>query len=158
LHDVLRLAALRAAQQKVSLDLQILGTLPAIQADPEGIRTCLMNLVNNGIQAMPLGGRLAIQAAEGEPAMIRITVTDEGVGIPSRDLERIFDPYYSNKEAGVGLGLAITQRIIQDHDGRIEVSSVENKGTEFLVYLPLEGPHAARGERSVSRMAGGARG
>ena len=158
LHDVLRLADLRAAQQKVTLDLQVTQALPAIQADPEGIRTCLLNLVNNGIQAMPLGGRLGIQAVPGEKGMIRITVTDEGVGIPARDLDRIFDPYFSNKEAGVGLGLAITQRIIQDHDGRVEVSSVEKKGTEFRVYLPLEGPHGPRGDRPVSRLAGGGRG
>jgi signal transduction histidine kinase len=155
LQDVRRVAALRAAQQKVTLDLRVSDSLPPIQADPEGIRTCLLNLVNNGIQAMPLGGHLEIDAAPGEKGMVQITVTDEGVGIPARDLDRIFDPYFSNKEAGVGLGLAITQRIVQDHQGRVEVSSVEKEGTEFRVYLPVDGPHPSRADLPEPRLAKG---
>lgn len=158
LQDVLRLAAPRGEQQKVTFDLRLDPALPSLQADPEGIRTCLLNLVNNGIQAMPQGGHLGIRADSGEDGMIRISVIDEGVGIPARDLDRIFDPYFSTKEAGVGLGLAITQRIVQDHQGRVEVSSLEGRGTEFRVYLPLEGPSRPRGDRPVPSLVGGKNG
>jgi signal transduction histidine kinase len=143
LHEVVRLAAARAAQQKVAMDFRADPDLPVLQADPEGLRTCFLNLVTNGIQAMPRGGTLELRAETAAPGLIRIRVRDSGNGIAEGDLERIFEPYFSTKEAGVGLGLAITQRIVQDHGGRIEVSSRPDEGTEFRVLLPAEVPPAA---------------
>jgi signal transduction histidine kinase len=69
-----------------------------------------------------------------------LKVRDDGIGISDADLERIFEPYFSTKEAGVGLGLAITQRIVQEHGGRIEVVSRVGEGTEFQIVLPVTGP------------------
>jgi len=140
LQEVLRLSSPLAARHKVTFDCHLPPDLPAAVMDPEGIRTCLQNLVTNGIQAMPRGGRLAVRVEPEDAEWLCIQVVDEGVGIPSEDRDKIFEPYFSTKEAGVGLGLAITRRIIQDHDGEIEVSSPAGGGTEFKVRLPLRGP------------------
>ncbi len=153
LQEVVRLAAGRAEQQKVGLEIRIDPGLPSLLADPDGLRTCFLNLVTNGIQAMPRGGRLELRAEKAAPGQIQIRVRDSGDGIAERDLERIFEPYFSTKEAGVGLGLAITQRIVQDHGGRIEASNPPGGGAEFRVLLPVEGPPAAPAERELSARA-----
>jgi signal transduction histidine kinase len=153
LQEVLRLTTPRAEQQKVAMDLQVEPGLPSLRADPEGLRTCFLNLVTNGIQAMPRGGALEVRADNAVPGLARFRVRDSGVGIAARDLERIFEPYFSTKEAGVGLGLAITQRIVQDHGGRIEVSSLPGGGTEFQILLPVDGPAAGPPEREMAAKA-----
>ena len=143
LQEVLRLAAPAAERQKVTFHCEIHPELPPIVADPEGVRVCLQNLVMNGIQAMPHGGDLMLRIEPEGVESVRLTVVDHGVGIPSEDQEKIFEPYFSTKEAGVGLGLAITRRIIQEHEGRIEVLSPKDGGTEFQVRLPQGGPSRA---------------
>ena len=77
-----------------------------------------------------------------------VTFRDTGCGIAPADLERIFDPYFSTREAGVGLGLAITQRIVQDHGGEIKVDSSPGEGTTFRIDLPSRGPQT--GAESLS--------
>jgi signal transduction histidine kinase len=149
LQEVVRFTAPRAEQQKVGVELNLEGNLPLLRADSEGLRTCFLNLVTNGIQAMPRGGTLELRAETAGPGQVRFRVKDSGVGISERDLERIFEPYFSTKEAGVGLGLAITQRIIQDHGGRIEVFSQSGAGTEFCLVLPVEGPAPMAAEREL---------
>jgi signal transduction histidine kinase len=147
LQEVMRLASPRAERQGVGMDLRVDPGLPPLRADPEGLRTCFLNLVTNGIQAMPRGGLLMLRAESVEPGQVRFCVRDSGEGICGADLERIFEPYFSTKEAGVGLGLAITHRIVQDHGGRIEVSSRDGEGTEFSILLPLAGPPALCADR-----------
>ena len=153
LQEVMRLAAPRAEQQKVAIELQVEPGLPSLRADPEGLRTCFLNLVTNGIQAMPRGGAMELRAETAVPGQARFRVRDSGVGIAARDLERIFEPYFSTKEAGVGLGLAITQRIVQDHGGRIDVSSLPGGGTEFQILLPVDGPPTGPPEREMAAKA-----
>jgi signal transduction histidine kinase len=92
-----------------------------------------------------------LEASRVKPDLACLRVRDEGVGISDADLDRIFEPYYSTKEAGVGLGLAITQRIVQEHGGRIEVVSRVGEGTEFQIVLPVAGP----AEGGVVREMGG---
>jgi len=141
--DVLRLAAPAADRQKVVLHSEIPPGLPPITADPDGMRICLQNLVTNGIQAMPRGGKLTLSVQPLEPESVCFSVEDQGVGIAPDDWEKIFEPYFSTKETGVGLGLAITRRIIQEHDGEIDVASVPGGGTRFQVRLLRRGPSRA---------------
>jgi signal transduction histidine kinase len=128
------------------------GDLPFCMADRKRLHRCLSNLVSNAIQAMPTGGQLTVATAlvettfpawrppetKPEPA-IRVTVRDTGQGIPPDRLPRIFDPFYTTKEKGVGLGMAITHRIVEDHKGTIDVSSEVGKGSTFTVHFPLSG-------------------
>lgn len=142
LQEVLRLAAPAAERQKVVFQCEILAS-PPITADPEGLRVCLQNLITNGIQAMPRGGKLSMRIEPVGEASVCLSVADQGVGIAPEDWEKIFEPYFSTKEAGVGLGLAITRRIIQEHGGEIEVASIPGSGTQFRVRLLRRGPSRA---------------
>jgi len=139
LAEVRRFALARAESQGVSVDLVIEPGLSPVAADPEGLRTCFLNLLTNALQAMPKGGRIELDARQDGPSTVVVFVRDDGPGIADRDVDRIFDPYFSTKETGVGLGLAITQRILQDHGGEIRVTSRPGS-TEFRVALLVEGP------------------
>ncbi|HMC82973.1 MAG TPA: ATP-binding protein [Candidatus Polarisedimenticolia bacterium] len=151
--EVLRLTSARASQQGIAANMRVDPGLPTLRADPEGLRTCFLNLVSNAIQAMPRGGRLELEASRMKPDVACLKVRDDGIGISDVDLERIFEPYFSTKEAGVGLGLAITQRIVQEHGGRIEVVSRVGEGTEFQIVLPVTGPAEGAGGRELGGRA-----
>ncbi len=112
--------------------------LPLVQIDREQIKQALLNLLLNAIQAMPQGGRLTLSgrnSADGQ--WIELSVQDTGVGISEEDMKKLFDPFFSTKEGGMGLGLSITHRIIDQHHGKIEVESTPEKGTLFNVWLPI---------------------
>jgi signal transduction histidine kinase len=106
-----------------------------VEADAELLKSCFSNLAINAIQAMPQGGTLTFTVRRADGRQI-VTVRDTGVGIPADKLDRVFDPYYSTKETGIGLGLAVTQKIIEEHGGEIAVASVPGEGTTFSVTLP----------------------
>lgn len=111
--------------------------LPTIPLDPAQIKQALVNLIKNAIQAMTKGGVLTLQT---ESAMdgIWVNVADTGVGIPSDKVKRIFEPFYTTKKKGSGLGLMIVQRIVRDHGGRLELQSYVNEGTTFRIWLPSQ--------------------
>jgi signal transduction histidine kinase len=147
LDEVLSLVVAKARDQGIDIVRRIPPDLPVIQADPEGLRTCFLNVAINALQATPPEGVLTIEAQvtqNGSPAqVVSVAFRDTGCGIAPGDLERIFEPYFSTREAGVGLGLAITQRVVQDHGGEIKVDSVPGAGTTFRIDLPVHGPSAA---------------
>jgi PAS domain S-box-containing protein len=143
---------LRGSNVKAVLDVP--DALHSLIADEGQISQVLNNLIINAAQAMPGGGTLTITAGNvtlpeanglGLPAggYVRIEVHDVGCGISPENLERIFDPYFSTKIAGTGLGLASAYSIILRHNGRISVESIVGKGTVFTIHLPsIEGVHA----------------
>ena len=96
----------------------------------------LFNIYMNALQAMPDGGILTI-GCQAVPSMLEFSVTDTGVGIPPDQLERIFQPFFTTKAHGIGLGLPITRRLIEDHHGQILVESQLGFGTTITVRLPL---------------------
>lgn len=111
--------------------------LPVLVADRRLIRQALLNAALNAVQSMPRGGTLRLRATwdrENDEAVIE--VADEGPGIPEADLLRIFEPFYTTKATGAGLGLAVVKRIVEDHGGRISVTSAST-GTTFCFRLPL---------------------
>ncbi|MBU1741077.1 MAG: sensor histidine kinase, partial [Proteobacteria bacterium] len=101
-----------------------------------------LNLVVNALEAMPQGGRLEVSAGQ-DGGFLEVRVGDTGAGIAPADLTRLFDPFFSTKKKGSGLGLAIAQRIVDNHGGTIRAESEPDKGTTFVVRLPLDGPVAA---------------
>ena len=94
-----------------------------------------MNLILNAIEATSQGGKISI-SAYADDQEIRLEIADTGVGIPEENLSQIFDLYFTTKDTGTGMGLALVNRIIVEHGGRIEVSSQEGKGTTFILSLP----------------------
>jgi signal transduction histidine kinase len=122
-------------EQQVSVRLEIPPDLPPITCDQELLRNCLFNFITNAAQSMPDGGTVTVGATFAD-GMFRLTFRDEGAGIAEEDLEKIFQPYFTTKEAGIGLGLAITERIIKEHGGEIVVVSSPGAGTTFTVQLP----------------------
>ncbi|HKQ76740.1 MAG TPA: ATP-binding protein [Blastocatellia bacterium] len=108
-----------------------------LQGDAELIKTCFSNLMINAIQAMPGGGALNISLRP-DNGFLEIKFADTGVGIMPEDLAQIFEPYYSTKETGIGLGLPLTKKIIEEHGGEINVESAPGRGTTFTVTLLRE--------------------
>jgi signal transduction histidine kinase len=106
-----------------------------INADPAMIRQALLNLALNGLQAMPDGGTLRIMC-HGTGRRVNIDVEDTGVGIPPENLQKIFDLYFTTKEKGSGIGLSMVYRIVQLHDGEVEVQSTPGRGTRFRLVFP----------------------
>jgi signal transduction histidine kinase len=125
---------------KVELKIVSAGTLPALNVDPLQIKQVLLNLINNGIQAMPCGGSLCV-TADNHGDFTEISVVDTGEGIAPEMMQRLFQPLFTTKPKGIGLGLVVSRNLVEANGGRIEVESRQGEGTSFKVILPL-----ARGE------------
>lgn len=106
------------------------------RADREMLRQVLLNIIGNGYQAMPDGGRLTVRAATIDSA-VQIRIADTGVGMSAEAKDRLFEPFFTTKPRGVGLGLAVTKRIVEAHNGTISATSEEGAGSEFSVLLPV---------------------
>jgi PAS domain S-box-containing protein len=120
----------------LNLKTRFAHQLPLTPIDGTQIQQVLVNLVKNAIQAMTRGGTLTVQTGEGSDA-VWVSVADTGGGIPEEQLNRIFEPFYTTKKKGTGLGLMIVQRIVRAHNGHIEVDSQVGRGTTFRIWLPL---------------------
>ena len=107
-----------------------------ILGDPSQLQQAFLNIFLNAMDAMPKGGELRI-STQTENGWLTIRIEDTGLGMTKEQLEHIFEPFYTTKESGTGLGLAITKRIVEDHKGRIWVSSEPNRGSAFEISLPL---------------------
>ena len=110
--------------------------LPAINADPGMLRQALLNLALNACQAMPQGGTLKIACRPASRRRVEVDVEDTGVGIAPENLQKIFDLYFTTKEKGSGIGLSMVYRIVQLHDGEVEVQSTPGRGTRFRLVFP----------------------
>jgi len=128
--------------ERAALEKQVEIVLPDIVPgvfclDADKIRQVLLNLYLNALDAMPDGGRLSIEAEiDSVKKMLRLSVTDTGVGIDPDDLGKIYDPYYTTKQSGTGLGLAVVHNIIEAHNGSLHVESTPGKGSQFTILVP----------------------
>ncbi len=120
----------------LNLRTRLARQLPVTPIDPTQIQQVLVNLVKNALQAMTKGGTLVLQTGEGADG-VWVSVGDTGGGIPQEQINRIFEPFYTTKKKGTGLGLMIVQRIVRAHGGRIELESQVGRGTTFRIWLPL---------------------
>jgi signal transduction histidine kinase len=111
--------------------------LHSITADEELLRQAFLNVLLNACQAMPQGGTVRLVTALEQAGSVRVTISDEGTGIPPEDLDKIFKLYYTTKRDGSGIGLSLVYRIVQLHDGSIDVASDIGRGTTFAVRLPI---------------------
>ncbi|BBI98885.1 hypothetical protein FGKAn22_05780 [Ferrigenium kumadai] len=125
----------------VTVKLDIPATLPALRVDALQIHQVLRNLMSNGMEAMPEGGVLEIRAVADEAAKtVTLHVKDSGIGITPEQLGKLFQPLFTTKARGIGLGLVVVKNLTQANGGRVEVQSEPGKGTTFSITLPSEGP------------------
>ena len=137
LKDTLSLLKEEIDNRSAHVELEISSDLPAIRLDKDQIKQAFFNIIKNALQAMPDGGLLHISGAASDH-FIAVAFRDNGSGISPEDIGHIFEPYYTTKVNGSGIGLMIVQRIIQDHGGRMDVHSEPGVGTTFTVFLPLD--------------------
>jgi signal transduction histidine kinase len=151
LTQVLELFESQANAQGIKIIPEYEPELPYCMADRKRLHRCFSNIVSNAIQAMPNGGDVTVRTRQAtavlfpstglpEPrseSAIQVTIADTGQGIPADRLSRIFDPFFTTKEKGMGLGMAITHRIVEDHKGTIDVQSEVGLGTTFTIHLPM---------------------
>jgi signal transduction histidine kinase len=148
--QVMDLVRPQAEEQGVEIAVTA-GERPAeIDGEPEKLKSSFSNIVINAVQAMAAGGRLDVRI-ERVGDSYRVTFADTGPGIPEDALDRVFEPYYSTKDTGTGLGLAVAKKIVDEHGGRIRISSAVGEGTTFTIDLPARraGPSESDDGRQV---------
>lgn len=135
--DSLRIVEAQAAEQNIKISVVERENVPQILGDPEFLRSVFNNLFINGVQSMEgAGGSLNVKI-HAEENFVDIEISDTGKGISEENLAKIFEPYFSTKETGTGLGLAIVQKVVDVHNGTIEVTSKVDEGTRFCLKLPI---------------------
>jgi two-component system nitrogen regulation sensor histidine kinase GlnL len=150
--DAIALADTHAPRGNVNVDVSIPQDLATIQGDPHQLRQLFTNLLTNAFEAMNGRGQVRIDATElpeEEPSsmgeglgpMVQVDVADSGPGVPPDVMDRIFSPFFTTKPQGTGLGLAIVRKIVNAHDGRIDVQVPPAGGTQFRVTLPVSSNH-----------------
>ncbi len=140
LREVAALVDHKAKDQGIVLAVESEPGLPRIVADPELLKTCFLNLMINAVDAMPEGGNLALAVRRVNDAgadLIQVSVRDTGHGMTVEDIRSAFEPYFSTKDTGLGLGLALTRKIVEDHGGTIELESAPGRGTTARIQIPL---------------------
>lgn len=138
IRKIIALMEPNAKSQNISMDVELSKDLPYLQVDPDMIQQVLLNLCLNAIQAQKSGGRILLHTDQDDDgSFVVVTLKDEGPGISPEVLGQIFDPFYTTKHTGTGLGLTICQQIIEEHKGRLEINSEEKKGTTCRIRLPL---------------------
>jgi two-component system, NtrC family, sensor kinase len=141
--SVMEFARAELAQVNISLELVVPAPVPEIAADENQLRQALLNLIRNAKEAMPDGGRLRVTVAATPTGQVSVAVSDSGPGIPSEHAHRIFEPFFSTKASGTGLGLALVQQIVAEHGGQIAIRSpgegsgeAPPGGTTFILEFP----------------------
>jgi two-component system, sporulation sensor kinase E len=136
LHETLKVLKPEIKQANVRVKLDLRSDLPAMLLDGDQIKQAFYNLIRNACQAMPNGGTLTISGTFTDYE-IRLSFQDQGKGITSENMGNLFQPFFTTRKSGTGLGLLIVRRIIREHGGEIEIESKVTEGTRINLYLPL---------------------
>jgi two-component system, cell cycle sensor histidine kinase and response regulator CckA len=138
IESVLLLVAKQMSKDGIRIETALDPAIPRVNGDLTALEDVMINLLVNARDAMPGGGTIKIKTeiAGNPPGGVRIIVADQGAGVQSEQIPRLFDPFFSTKDKGLGVGLWLTRRIVAEHQGTIDVKSEPGKGTQFLVVLP----------------------
>lgn len=145
----------------VTLSCELEDDLPPVPMDRHVLRQALSNVLLNAAQAMPQGGQVRVRARrdpEAPDRFLSLEISDQGMGIPRELLQRVFEPFFTTKARGTGLGLAVVRRIVEDHQGEVQVRSEAGQGTTFVLRLPLPtnlNPVAAASVGNFARASSG---
>jgi signal transduction histidine kinase len=123
--------------ENIKVEYPEVESLPRVLADPDQLDQVFGNIILNAFQAMPRGGQLMIKTETQEPGWVAVSIADTGVGIPGENIEKIFEPLFTGKAKGIGLGMAISKTFVESHGGSIKVQSQPGKGSTFTVKLPI---------------------
>ena len=146
LAETLKLLKTEFGNRRIEISVDIPEAIPAVKLDRQQIKQVFFNLIKNALDAMPDGGNLKIVFGVGD-AFVDISFMDTGCGIAMAEMGHVFDPYYTTKPNGTGLGLMIVRRIVEDHGGEIELATKSGQGACFKIRLP-------RDERRIRRLSG----
>lgn len=125
-----------ADERQVQISLEVDAGVTRATWDQEGMRRAVLNLVNNAIQASSSGGEVSLSLAPGPDDQLVLSVTDRGKGIPEDKREQVFEPFFTTRQKGTGLGLALVRKTIEDHGGAISIEDTSGPGTRFVIRLP----------------------
>jgi len=128
-------------EKKIVLEKRFAVDLPAVVVDGDKMRQVFLNILRNAVEAVEEGGRIGLSLSrikENGAPRIRVRISDDGCGIPEKDWENIFEPFYTTKSSGFGLGLSNARKIVEQHRGSIKVTKSKGKGTTFEVRIPCE--------------------
>jgi len=128
-------------EKKIVLEKRFAADLPAVVVDGDKMRQVFLNILRNAVEAVEEGGRIGLSLSrikENGAPRIRVRISDDGCGIPEKDWENIFEPFYTTKSSGFGLGLSNARKIVEQHRGSIKVTKSKGKGTTFEVRIPCE--------------------
>ncbi|MGD0278692.1 MAG: ATP-binding protein [Smithella sp.] len=145
-----KLIAADAQKNKISVEVEADKEIPPVEVDSDKIKQVLLNIFLNALSALPDGGRLKIKLSF-RANNLEVIISDNGAGIEKMNLPRIYDPYFTSKPAGTGLGLAVVQKIMEAHGGHINVESVAGKGTEVFLIFPLSAKNQTKSNTEVQR-------
>ncbi|MDQ1913167.1 CheR family methyltransferase [Paenibacillus sp. GD4] len=136
LHDVVMLLETQAIINKVEIVTELDGKLPLVSCVENQLKQVFINILKNAVESMPNGGKIIVRAKRTEDRRIKVSVIDEGCGIPERKIAKLGEPFYTTKNRGTGLGLMVSYKIIENHQGTIYISSQEGVGTNVDIFLP----------------------
>lgn len=139
--ETMTLVRPQAEVQGIDIEVHNDGSDAEVMGDRERLKSCLSNIVINAFQAMPTGGTLTTNIQKNN-GWVELKISDTGIGISEEAIRKIFEPYFSTRNSGFGLGLAVTRSIVEDHKGTIEVRSELDKGTTFILKLPVSSARA----------------
>jgi signal transduction histidine kinase len=134
--QMMEFAGYEMEQSNITCRLQLDEKLPNVLMDERYVKQAFLNLVTNARSAMPRGGSFTITTKHVESEAV-ITISDTGTGISEKNIPKIFEPYFTTRETGTGLGLTQVYKIIKEHQGEINVNSKPGKGTDFEIILPI---------------------
>jgi signal transduction histidine kinase len=141
LDGMILLVSTETGKRLIKVVKQYADDLPLIQMDREQMKQAFLNILLNAIEATPENGEVAVRTRSfvrpGGQSYLQVEISDTGCGIAAEYLEEIFNPFFTTKKAGSGLGLSISHQIVQEHQGYITVESQLNKGSSFFIHLPL---------------------
>jgi len=120
----------------ITLKTELNDNLPQIFADPQQLQQIFDNIIRNGVQAMPGGGDLTVSTTQPESGQVAIKIVDTGQGMSAETIDKLFEPLFTTKATGIGLGMAVTKSLVTANNGTIEVASELELGTTFTIQLP----------------------
>lgn len=138
--ETLDLLSAQASLDNVQFVTSIEEGLPDIYCEPNQLKQVFINILKNAIEVMPKGGTASVALSKEDGEQVLISIRDEGIGIPEDKLKKLGEPFYTTKDRGTGLGLMVSYKIVEEHNGTIEVSSELGKGTTFRIRLPIGTP------------------